>query len=42
MNVNYLKIKPQIHRGIPLQNQYPMTQDMYYKSAILGPHFENH
>jgi len=36
LNIAYLRIHPQIHRGIPRFNQDPITQVMKFKSPDLG------
>jgi len=42
LNVEYKRIQPQIHRGIPLQNRDTNTQVMESESAVLGSNSESH
>jgi len=42
LNVEYYKIGPQIHRGIPHQNRVTIAKVMEFRSAVLGAHSENH
>jgi len=41
-NVEYKRIQPQIHRGIPHRNLVPTTQVMEPRSPDLVSHFESH
>jgi len=36
LNVEYKRIEPQIHRGIPHQNRIPITQVMEFRRADFG------
>jgi len=40
LNVEFLKIQPQTHRGIPRPNRSPISQVVKVRKAVLGSHSE--